>query len=244
MPGCAKSRISDMVNNGCVEPAPPARPSEPAEPTTSVPAARPADEPATRDEPTADEKPPTAGEAPDAAAEEPTRLERGEERRPRDMILSLAVLLVPIALLVLFYRLVLSGDAPVTVDPSSTIQEARQAAVFTVLEPRGLPDDWHASSVTFSRQAGGATLRVGYVDPGKDPVQLVESSVPAATLLPAELGSGAKPLGNVRTAAGVWRVYDARPGEKALVLADEKRTVVVVGKTGVESLQAFATTLA
>jgi hypothetical protein len=178
-----------------------------------------------------------------AAPTEAPRLGRREERSPRDMIMSLAVLLVPIALLLIFYRVVLSGDAPITVDPAPTLQEARQAAVFTVAEPTGLSDDWHVSSATFKRQPTGATLRLGYVDPDKDPVQLVESNVPTATLLPAELGSDAKALGNVRTTAGVWKVYDGRPGEKALVLADTARTIVIVGKTDLENLQTLASSL-
>ncbi|WP_433370477.1 DUF4245 domain-containing protein [Actinoplanes sp. CA-142083] len=171
------------------------------------------------------------------------RLGRGGERSPRDMVMSLAVLLVPIALLLIFYRVVLSGDAPITVDPAPTIQEAQQAAAFTVVLPQGLGDDWHTSSATFKRQSDGATLRLGYVDPDKDPVQLVESSVPSASLLPGELGADAKALGNFRSPAGVWRVYDGRPGEKALVLADQKRTIVVVGKTGMDNLEALATSL-
>ena len=153
------------------------------------------------------------------------------------------VLLVPIALLLIFYRVVLSGDAPVSIDPSATIQEAQQAAVFTVAAPTGLSGDWHASSATFRREAAGATLRIGYVDPGKDPVQLVESSVPPDTLLPGELGSGGKALGNYRTPAGVWRVYDGRPGETALVLAEPARTIVVVGKADLTDLQTLAAAL-
>ena len=173
----------------------------------------------------------------------PPRLGRREERAPRDMVLSLAVLLVPIALLLIFYRVVLSGDAPVTVDPSATIQEAQQAAAFAVTVPKGLGDDWHTSSATFQRQAAGMTLRLGYVDPDKDPVLLVESSVPAATLLPGELGADAKALGNYRTQAGVWRLYDGRPGEKALVLAEPARTIVVVGKTDPKNLETLASAL-
>jgi hypothetical protein len=159
------------------------------------------------------------------------------------MVMSLAVLLVPIALLLIFYRVMLNGDAPITVDPSSTLQEARAAAAFTVVEPQGLGDGWHVSTATFTRQAGGATLRLGYVDPDNDPVQLVESSVPAATLLPAELGDAAEALGNFRTPAGVWRVYDGRPGEQAIVLAEPSRTIVVVGKTDLENLQTLVSSL-
>src|SRR5215212_11607591 len=74
-----------------------------------------------------------------AAATTPS-LGKREGRSPRDMALSLAVLLVPIALLLVFYRVVLSGDAPVNVDPAPAFQEARAAAAFTVLEPQGLGD--------------------------------------------------------------------------------------------------------
>jgi hypothetical protein len=159
------------------------------------------------------------------------------------MAMSLLVLLVPIALLLIFYRVVLSGDAPITVDPATAVQEAREAAAFTVLEPQGLGGDWHVSSAKFARQQAGATLRIGYVDPDKDPVQLVQSSVPPATLLPVELGGKAEAQGVVRTPAGVWRVYDARPGERAIVLSEPARTVVVVGATDLKNLQALAASL-
>lgn len=174
---------------------------------------------------------------------ETVRLARGQERSPRDMVMSLAVLIVPIALLLIFYRVVLSGDAPVTVDPAATIQEAQTAAVFTVTVPQGLGDGWHVVSANFKRQPTGATLRLGYVDPDDNGVQLVQSSVPPDTLLPAELGDSATALGNFRTPAGVWRVYDGRPGEKAIVLADPSRTTVVLGRTDLTNLEALAGSL-
>jgi hypothetical protein len=159
------------------------------------------------------------------------------------MILSLAVLIVPIALLLIFYRTVLSGDAPIAIDPAPTLQEARQSGAFTVLAPQGLGSDWHVSTAKFVRGADGATLRLGYVDPDKDPIQVVESSVPSSTLLPTELTEDAEPLGTFRAGTGVWRLYQGRPGEKALVLADDKRTVIIVGKTDVDNLKAMATAL-
>jgi hypothetical protein len=178
-----------------------------------------------------------------AAEEGPVRLSKREGRSPRDMVLSLAVLIVPIALLLIFYRVVLSGDAPVAIDPSPKIQEAQLAKAFPVAVPTGLGDDWHAASATFTKQSGGSTLRIGYVDPDKDPIQLVESSVVSSTLLPAELTTKAKPLSDFRAANGVWRLYDGRPGEQALVLADESRTIIVVGKTDVSNLEHLASSL-
>jgi hypothetical protein len=165
------------------------------------------------------------------------------ERSPRDMALSLAVLLVPIALLLTFYRVVLDGDAPVTVDPTSTIQEAQQAHLFPVAVPTGLSKDWHVSDATFRRLDGGATLRIGYVDPDKDPVQLVESSVSPDKVLPAELGDTAKPSGTFRSENRAWRLYAARPGEQALVLTETGRTIVIVGKTDTRNLETLASSL-
>ncbi|MFC7275653.1 DUF4245 domain-containing protein [Paractinoplanes rhizophilus] len=236
-----------------MEPAPRTQPASDQPPSTAAgdDAARPASDDATHPVGGDDGARPVGGDdaarpvaGDDAAVSEGNpRLGRGGERSPRDMVMSLAVLLVPIALLLIFYRVVLSGDAPITVDPAPTIQEAQHAAAFTVVVPQGLGDDWHTSSATFKRQSDGATLRLGYVDPDKDPVQLVESSVPTATLLPGELGENAKALGNFRSPAGVWRVYDGRPGEKALVLADQSRTIVVVGKTDMKNLETLATSL-
>ena len=194
-------------------------------------------------EPASPARPAQHAPAEEPSAPVPGRLARGEGRSPRDMVLSLTVLLVPIALLLIFYRVVLSGDAPVVVDPSPAIQEARQAAAFTVVLPQGLSDDWRVSSATFGRRSGGATLRVGYLDPDDDPVQLVQSSVPAATLLESELGRDAEALEKYRTPAGVWRLYNGRPGEQALVLTEPARTIVVVGNTDVTNLQTLATSL-
>jgi uncharacterized protein DUF4245 len=173
----------------------------------------------------------------EAVAAAPTK----EGRSLKDMVMSLAVLVVPIALLLIFYRVVLSGDAPVTVDPAATIQEAQ--AVFPVAVPAGLGDDWHVTTATFKRQPNGATLRLGYADPDKDPIQLVESTVPTASLLPIELSKSAKPLENFRAANGVWRLYDGRPGEQALVLTDRSRTIIVVGRTDVRNLRELASSL-
>jgi hypothetical protein len=174
------------------------------------------------------------------APEKPVRLSRGQERSPKDMFMSLAVLLIPIALLLTFYRVFLDGDKPITIDPAPTIQEAQQANAFTVLTPQGLGDGWHASSATFKRADNGATLRLGYVDPDKDPIQVVQSSVPSDVLLPAELSKDAKPLDTFRAENGVWRLYSGRPGEQALVLADQTRTVVIVGKTDTGNLETMA----
>ena len=156
--------------------------------------------------------------------------------------MSLLVLLVPIALVLLFYRFVLSGDAPVTVDTAPTIQEAQAAQVFPIAVP-ALSDDWHASSATWRRTAEGATLRIGYVDPDQDPVQLIESNVEAQTLAKAELTAAAVQIDRYETGGRNWQLYTGRPGEQALVFYDQGRTIIIVGKTKAANLQELAAAL-
>jgi hypothetical protein len=180
---------------------------------------------------------PAATDTPTASA----RLTKREGRSPRDMALSLLVLIVPIALLLVFYRVVLSGDEPLTVDPASSIQLASKE--FAVLAPAGLGEDWRVTAATFKRENGGATMRIGYVDPDDNPVQLVESTQPAATLVPAEVGRDGKRTGAYRTDARTWMVYSGRPGETALIFTETNRTILVLGKTKQANLEKLASAL-
>ncbi|WP_412737455.1 DUF4245 domain-containing protein [Krasilnikovia sp. MM14-A1259] len=159
------------------------------------------------------------------------------------MILSLVVLLVPIVLVLVFYRVVLNGDAPMTIDPGSTIQEAQAAKAFPVAAPRALGDDWHVVSATWLREANGATLRLGYVAPDGGPVQLIESSAPSETLVPRELGKGLVPHGTYQAAGRSWQRYVAGPDNQALVLLEPKRTIIVLGKADTGHLESLAAAL-
>ncbi|MFG1602988.1 DUF4245 domain-containing protein [Actinoplanes sp. NPDC049265] len=185
----------------------------------------------------------TEGERGDDQEAAPARLDRRAGRSPRDMVISLLVLLIPIALLLVFYRVVLDGDAPATVDPSDAIQQARAAAVFPVEEPRGLGDDWHTTSANWAKTADGATLRLGYVAPDDDSALVVQSSIAPDKLLRTELGDKAEPRGTVRAGNAAWRSYLARPGETALVLSDQTHTVIVTGNTDPKHLTALAAAL-
>lgn len=169
------------------------------------------------------------------------RLTKREGRSTRDMALSLTVLLVPIALLLVFYRVVLSGDQPLTVDPASSIQLASRE--FTVLAPAGLDQEWRVTAANYKNEKDGATLRIGYVGPDDAPIQLVESTVPADTLVPAEVGRAGKRTGAYRTDARTWLVYSGRPDETALIFTDATRTVLIIGKTDQPTLEKLAVAL-
>lgn len=177
-----------------------------------------------------------------SSPEAPSLGKRGD-RRLRDMALSLAVLLVPIALGIFFYQYFLDGNKPVTYDARPTVEAATAAKLFPVSEPQGLSADWHLQSANFKRENGGGTLRLGYSDPDANPVLLIESSVATDTLIPAELGAGPEATGTFRSGAKTWQKYAGRPGETALVLLEKGRTMLVVGSAKSDKLEEFAAAL-
>jgi hypothetical protein len=151
------------------------------------------------------------------------------------MLLSLAVLLLPIFLLLGLYRLVLSGDAPIAVDATQTWATARHSAQFTVLAPDGLPKGWTVASASFVN----GTLRVGYVSPAGTGLQLVESERSLDVLGPTELGTDARPGNLVSINGRAWRAYPVvHGGGQALVLVDAGRTVIVAGTADVRTFAA------
>ncbi|SCF36597.1 Protein of unknown function (DUF4245) [Micromonospora viridifaciens] len=158
------------------------------------------------------------------------------------MALSLLVLLVPIALLVAFYRGFLGGEQPTIVDPTPAVEQARAEGAFPVSRPEGLGSDWRTVSARYRAEQGGVTLRIGYLTPEGRGAQLVESNVPADKLLPAEL-SGGQPQGPADLPGGSWQRYTARSNEQALVLLEPNRTVIVIGDAKENELRELATAL-
>nr|MDT0661617.1 DUF4245 domain-containing protein [Micromonospora sp. DSM 115978] len=208
---------------------------------TGQEAGRPAPERASADR----SAPVPAGGAEHVSSEraEPVPAGRGD-RRPRDMAISLLVLLLPIAALFVLHKTVLGGDQPAVVDTAPAIAQARSAGAFPVSAPAvGESQGWRAIRADFRRADDGATLRIGYVSPGDDGVQLVQSSVPAELLLPAELTRTARPAEPAGMAGRDWRWYSARPGEQALVLLEPDRTILIVGDAPREEFAELAASL-
>ncbi|WBB77460.1 DUF4245 domain-containing protein [Micromonospora sp. WMMD882] len=161
-------------------------------------------------------------------------------RSPKDMALSLLVLLIPIALLVAFYRGFLGGEQPTVVDPAPAVEQARAADAFPVAEPSGLGDGWRTVNARFRQSGDGSTLRLGYLTPEGRGVQLVQGNVPAEKLLPAELTDQSRPQGALDLDGRSWQRYTARGSERALVLLEPDRTVIVVGDAGETELRELA----
>ena len=157
----------------------------------------------------------------------------------RDMFRSLAVLMIPILVIGALLKACGSQDATV-IDPTQAIADARAADFFDVVVPRDLPEGWRVVSASFRRAGEVGTLRLGYLTPSGDGVQLVLSNAPAADLLAQELGNETRPQGEVSVAGQAWTSSIVRGDERALVSTTAARTIVVVGRATLDDLTVLA----
>jgi hypothetical protein len=188
-------------------------------------------------EPTSASVPTGASVQTDTAA--PTVASVRAGRRPRDMVRAMVVLMLPVIAIVGLYRF-LGHETPPTIDTADTYETARAAHDFDVLIPTGLSTKWHITSASYQDK----TLRLGFVSPNNGQLRVVETGPITPTLYSDELGAGAHPTGTVEVNGATWqRFADGRPDENSLVLADSKRTVIVVGHSSDADLQGLAASL-
>lgn len=161
-------------------------------------------------------------------------------RRPRDMVRAMVVLMVPVIAIVALYRF-FGHETPPTIDTADTYETARAAHDFDVLIPTGLTAKWLVTSASYQDK----TLRLGLVSPANGQLRVVETGPVTPSFYSDELGSGAHPAGTTVQVNGVaWQRYaDGRPEETSLVLADPKRTIIVVGRSSDADLQTLAASL-
>jgi hypothetical protein len=159
----------------------------------------------------------------------------------RDVLISLAVLLIPIALIVGLTRACTSINV---IDPSGTIGQARSAGHFEVLVPQGLRDGWRAVRASYNESNGTGTLRVGYLTPDDGAVQVLETNEDPQAVLPREFGNDAQPTGTVDINGTSWRSYRVRGGqERALAVTTGPRTTLVQGQASDAELRELAASL-
>jgi hypothetical protein len=166
---------------------------------------------------------------------------RTPERRPRDLALSLAVLLVPILLVVLLFQYIGADDEVTVVDPGPAIAQAAEAGL-DVVAPGDLPAGWRPVSAVTREEAGGVTLRLGYITASGGFLQLVQSDIDAEQLLRREV-SGSRPGGTQTVGGAPWQVFPGRSGEHALVRIDKARTVLVLGTAPTSEMRTLAGSL-
>jgi hypothetical protein len=166
----------------------------------------------------------------------------------RDMLLSLAVIAVPIAV-ALVIQPSKSGDPVHVIDAASfqtTLGAARQSEPFTVLAPSGLPANWRLTSAYY--QPSGATAadwHLGYLTPSGGYASLEETTEPLVSFL-NDQHSDAGPNTAVQIAGAtpnVWQRYTGTtPAGLRTILfhTDTKNTVIVAGSASLTELEQLA----
>ena len=171
----------------------------------------------------------------EAPVEEPVEIDEATKRRAgisvRDMVISMAVLLVPILILFTAAKLIFDDDP--AIDPGPTFRAA--GAQFVVVTPHDLPEGWRAVTASVN----GGTLRVGYVTPSDGALQLVETKGD----LEAALGTGSKKMTGTETIGGAsWQMFIVGDSERALVKPGPVN-VIVIGRGSPDELRTLAGSL-
>ncbi|GHJ50264.1 hypothetical protein Cs7R123_76060 [Catellatospora sp. TT07R-123] len=165
---------------------------------------------------------------------QPAQVPASGGRTPKDMALSLGVLLVPVLLLVLGYRLFYGWNDAVTVDPTAAIESAGRASMAP-LPGAVAPDGWQ----TVTAKWADGKLRIGYLDPDNRGARLVQARIAAAELVKAELGDKAQPGAQESVGGVTWQRYHTPDDEDALVRTSGDTAILLVGR-GVDLVELAA----
>lgn len=158
------------------------------------------------------------------------------------MILSLAVLLLPIGLIFALWQFIGSDRQVSVVDPMPTYQEAADAGL-DIAAPKGLSDDWKPVSSTVDRSDGDVTLRVGYHTPAAAGMQLLVSDGDVAEVVEATLRESPRATGVVETSGREWTEYVTVDNNHALVCEEDDQLLIVYGDAETAELTEFASAL-
>ncbi|MER7461919.1 DUF4245 domain-containing protein [Streptomyces sp. NPDC097981] len=158
-----------------------------------------------------------------------------------DMVRSLAVIGVVVAVIYIFVPHDEKADPTHVVDYRVETITARRAAPYPVAAPVGLPAEWRATSVTFDRTAANA-WHLGFLDPKGQYVAIEQAGDASAKHL-ASVTRQAKATGQTQQVGDlVWERWE---GDKydALVRHEQGYTTVVTGTASFEGLGRMAAAL-
>jgi uncharacterized protein DUF4245 len=152
----------------------------------------------------------------------------------KDLVLSLAVLSVVVAVIYLFIPHDSKADPVKPISYSVELGQARRDAPYKVAGPEGLSAQWRATSVTYSAaDPHKVRWHLGFVDPEQQYVAVEQSNADAGAFI-AEVTLGAHRDGS-RTVSAGGQVWERWTGKRytALVRKEQGVTTIVLG-TGPE----------
>ncbi len=172
--------------------------------------------------------------------------------RPRDMLISLGVLIVPI-LFISWWFTRAPADAPIqAIDWRSVLAQSRTVAPYPLLGPVGLPDTWVATKAQWSKTgepavnqeaAPGNTWELGILSPDQVYVSLTQRDAAGPALI-AQISRSGRPDGTSTVGGETWsRWVSADDRTRTLSRVDGSVTTVVSADLTYAGLEAFASTL-
>lgn len=172
--------------------------------------------------------------------------------RTRDMVISMAVLLIPVFLIVALFTVPAEPHRP-TANVASTLQKARAQSPYPLLVPERLGKGWTATRVAWARQgqrwitgepATANSWQVGYLSPEGIYYGVQQRDAGASEFIAAVTREGLTIDGDVSASGRTWKRYESPDGRTRSLVNRHGRTVsIVTADTGFADLEAFASSL-
>ena len=177
---------------------------------------------------------------------------RNPRARARDMVISMAVLLVPLALITWLFTNDPAAKVE-AVDVAPLLAQAEDQSPYPILRATNLPEEWVPVRVAWAADgdawitnepAIGNSWQLGYLTPNDIYVAVQQRDRGVGTFVTDVTQDGRKNTETSEIAGRSWEHWisdDERT--RSLVWRDGDMVAVVAGDTGFDELDAFAGTL-
>ncbi|GAB3817223.1 hypothetical protein GCM10028820_17810 [Tessaracoccus terricola] len=178
---------------------------------------------------------------------------RKKNTGPRDMVISLLVLFVPIIAIYWFFTLDPEPEAE-KVDYAPMLAVAQEESPYPVLRPVNLPEDWVPVRVAWAADgepwinnepAVGNSWQLGFMAPNQIYVAVQQRDRAPVQFIEQVTRDGVASGETVQLAEREWEQWVSEDGRsRSLVWRDGDLSAVVTGDTDFEQLEAFTAALA
>lgn len=166
---------------------------------------------------------------------------RNGKQTVRNMLLSMAVIGIVVAVIYVFVPHDDSEEPVERVDYRVELLTARRAAAYPVAAPQGLPKSWKPTSVRFNG-ADHDSWHLGFLDPAGEYVTVKQSTAKPSQFIDSATQKARKTDRTQKIAGKTWHRYKGSRYD-ALVLQDKGATTVVAGTASFGQLTAMAESL-
>ncbi len=159
----------------------------------------------------------------------------------RNMLLSMAVIGMVVAVIYVFIPHDESKDPVKRVDYRVELLTARRAAAYPVAAPTGLPETWKPTSVRYDGAAHDS-WHLGFLDPAGEYVAIKQSTAKPSEFIDEATQKARRTDATEKIAGRTWQRYQG-PRYDALVHQDKGATTVVLGTASFDRLATMAQSL-